>query len=668
MNYLRNLVPHMATNQAPSRPHPISRHSECSDDGHLLPSPRLDDDTELPPFVPTSDDRTSLSQVESNEPDLNLDQLPRLYRPYSDMSSLSSTFYNPLERGSRSDPATPAPASTTRYQSPCRRNSTPASRRLKPKVTFHPNSPLSARQSEYESFLDDRADEDDGNMEPYEDVAPDNLSNYEGSGMTMASIIAADSRRPSGTSAVINQWLDTAEGFRSPCAEHINQLPTRVQTLPPDADPMSGVEMLGIGRSPFDDPVEPESLDDFEGFEGTHRPTSLERAETEPSLSVPHEIRLRRASKQKQLDMRRKSMPHLADTSSSVVRPGDSSTIPPFPLSLKSSVAEPVLTHAWTSNFAPEDTTDEQSAIIRPPGSTLQVVQSRDSVYEVIWEDSKPRSTKQNVMETRPNAITDHIATSLPNESIPIDTTMAAWYWKGSSDNSTSALHTVKMPTNPHSSRPIPIVSHAEDDPQSLDTSIEVDSLLGPHMPARPHIVEMRRASSTDSRPDPRTSPSMSSVIDASNRPPSPIAYVAPSAISARQRRELLGNRKFSNNSSPEDHFTGHRDSLVLAHKRIFHDHEKHLNAAHGDEAPDLRIDQLRRETWHIKIPESPALTDSSESFGSNEEVVDHFRKVDVPVSILVHGLQQGERPRAVKSASVRHIKLMVEDDAGLGE
>jgi len=215
-------------------------------------------------------------------------------------------------------------------------------------------------------------------------------------------------------------------------------------------------------------------------------------------------------------------MPHLADTSSSVVRPGDSSTIPPFPLSLKSSVAEPVLTHAWTSNFAPEDTTDEQSAIIRPPGSTLQVVQSRDSVYEVIWEDSKPRSTKQNVMETRPNAITDHIATSLPNESIPIDTTMAAWYWKGSSDNSTSALHTVKMPTNPHSSRPIPIVSHAEDDPQSLDTSIEVDSLLGPHMPARPHIVEMRRASSTDSRPDPRTSPSMSSVIDASNRPPSP--------------------------------------------------------------------------------------------------------------------------------------------------
>ena len=658
----------MATTQASSRPQPISRHSECSDDGHLLPSPRPDDDTELPPFVPTSDDRTSLSQVESNEPDLNLDQLPRLYRPYSDMSSPSSTFYGPLERGSRSDPATPAPASTTRDQSPRRRNSTPASRRLKPKVTFHPNSPLSARQSEYESFLDDRANEDDGNVEPYEDMAPDNLSNYEGSGMTMVSTMAANSRRPSGTSAVINQWLDTAEGFRSPCAEHINQLPNRVQTLPPDADPMPGSDTLGIGRSPFDDPIEPESLDDFEGFEGTHRPAPLERAETEPSLSVPHEIRLRRASKQKQLDMRRKSMPHLADTSSSIVVSGGNSASPPYPLSLKSSVAEPVLTHAWTNRSSPLDVLDEQSTIARSPGSTLQVVQSRDSVYEVIWEDSNARSTTHKVtsgMASKHN--TDHITVPTPNtdEPAPDDTTIAAWHWKGSSDNFAPALHTIETLPSQKLTQPITIVRNVHGEHRLSNAQDDDDAALPAHPNTRPHVSDIRRQSSTDSR---RTTPSMSSVIDAGNRSPGLTEYVAPSAISARQRRELLGNRKFSNNAAEEEHFSGHRDSLVLAHNRIFHDHEKHPNTAHGEEAPDPRIGQLKRETWHVRRPESPSQTDSSESFGSNEEGVDHFRRVNVPVSILVHGLQQGERPRAVKSASGRHIKLMVEDDAGLGE
>jgi hypothetical protein len=513
--------------------------------------------------------------------------------------------------------------------------------------------------------MDDRATEEDGNVEFYEDVAPDSFSNCESSSITMASTMAAGSRRPSGTSAVINQWLDMAEGFRSPCAEHINQLPTRVQTLPPDADPMPGVI---TGGNPFDDPIEPESLDDFEGFEGTHRPVPLERAGTEPNLSVPHEIRLRRASKQKQLDLRRRSMPHLATTSSAVVPPGDSSLSPPFPLSLKSSVAEPVLTHAWTNLLASNDNIDEQGEIVRPLGSTLQVVQSRDSVYEVIWEDSKVRSTTLNP-QTPSKAITDHTAARALDETAPADTTMAAWYWKGSSDDTVPSVHTVVTPTSYKPSRPIPIGNIVKRDRQSFDTSREMDMPPTTHLNARPHVEEMRRASSTDSRPHNHTTPSMSSVIDAGNRSPSLTEYVAPSAISARQRRELLGNRKFSNNSSPEqEHFTGHRDSLVLAHNRIFHEHEKHGFTAHGEEAPDPRIGQIKRETWHVKRPESPAQTDSSSSFGSNEEVVDPFHKMPVPTSILVHGLQQGERPHAVKSASGKHIKLVVEDDAALGE
>jgi len=666
----------MATSLPSSRPQPISRHSECSDDGHLLPSPRQDDDTELPPFIPSSDDHTSLSQVESSKPDLNLDQLPRLYRPSSDMSSPSSNFYDPLDRGSRSDPATPAPASTRRYQSPRRRNSTPANRRMKPTVTFHPNSPLSVPQSEYDAFIDDGDNQEIGNEIMVEDIAPDGLSNGEESRATMADTIAAASRRPSATSAVINQWLDTAEGFRSPCAEHINQLPTRIQTLPPDADPMPGFETIATGGSPFDDPIEPETLDDFEGFEGTHRPAPLERAETEPSLSVPHEIRLRRASKQKQMDLRRRSMPHLADTSSSAVPLGDHPS-PPYPLALKSSIAEPVLTHAWTNRFAPEDTIEEQSALTKVPGSTLQVVQSRDSVYEVIWEDSKVRTTIQNLaLRTSPKHLTDHtMASARPSdEPSPIDdTTMAAWYWKGSSHDSTPLLHTVNMPSSQRPTQPISITGrtvHGEH--RSTDTRDDGGAALTAHTNARPHVEEMRRQSSTESRPYNRTTPSLNSVIDAGSRSPGLTEYVAPSAISARQRRELLGNRKYSNNnnSPEEEHFTGHRDSLVLAHNRIFHNHEKHGNTAHGEEAPDPRIGQLKRETWHVKRPESPAQTDSSSSFGSNEEVVDHFHKMPVPVSILVHGLehQPGERPHAVKSASGKHIKLVVEDDGVGGE
>lgn len=677
MNYLRNLVPHMATSQPSSRPQPISRHSECSDDGHLLPLPRQDDDTELPPFVPSSDDRTSLSQVESSKPNLNLDRLPRprLYRPSSDKSSPSSAFYDPLERGSRSDPATPAPTSSRRNQSLRRRNSTPASKRIKPTVTFHPNSPLSTPQSEYATFVNDEDNEEIANETMEEDIAPDSLSNCEGSRVTMADRIAADSRRPSSTSAVINQWLDSAEGSRSPCAEHIDQLPTRVQTLPPDADPMPGCGTVANVSDPFGVPLEPMSLDDFEGAQGTHRPAPLERAETEPSLSVPHEIRLRRASRQKQLDLRRRSMPHLADRSSSVVPPGDHSS-PPYSVSLKSTIAEPVLTHAWTNRTAPQDMIEERSAITttRASGSTLQVVQSRDSVYEVIWEDSKVCSTTPNhAVKTPARTFADYNATRLPDEPILGDTTMAAWYWKGSTHDSAPSLHTVNMPPSQKITQPITIAGRTMQGKHWYFNGGQDDGEVALTAPisARPHVTEMRRQSSTESRPHTRTIPSMSSVIDAGNRSAGLTEYVAPSAISARQRRELLGNRKYSNNnnSPEEEHFTGHRDSLVLAHNRIFHDHEKHGFIAHGEEAPDPRIGQLKRETWHVKRPKSPSQPDSSSSFGSNEEVVDHSHKVPVPVSILVqHGLQQRERPQAVKSASGKHIKLAVEDDVMDGD
>ena len=56
-----------------------------------------------------------------------------------------------------------------------------------------------------------------------------------------------------------------------------------------------------------------------------------------------------------------------------------------------------------------------------------------------------------------------------------------------------------------------------------------------------------------------------------SSRTPSPgvIPATLPPSASAKTRRQLLGNRKASEYPQEADHFSSHRDSLILAHKKM---------------------------------------------------------------------------------------------------
>ena len=56
-----------------------------------------------------------------------------------------------------------------------------------------------------------------------------------------------------------------------------------------------------------------------------------------------------------------------------------------------------------------------------------------------------------------------------------------------------------------------------------------------------------------------------------------------------QQRRNLLGNHKFSNIPLEEEHFQRHRDSLVLAHKRIFHENTEQPHSGGGDPRMELK-------------------------------------------------------------------------------
>lgn len=623
-----------------------------SEDSALLTPPLRDDisHTEPIPFIPDKNDITSLNQLEPGmrRLDFDLNPKPRVYHSYTSASSLEA-----LEDKSRSVPITPTFKS--RAQSPRRRNSVPA-RRSYQSINTLVNSPETQALSEASVNYDER------------EIAPDEavLINAR-----KGSKVVTRSRRATTSSDAIQEWLSDTEQLRDPSLELIDQCAhDNPLNLSQDVECMPG----------FGYPNEPESemLDDFEGFAGTKQ---LESVRSVPSLLIPLEIRLRKLSKE--LQLRRRSLPFLRQLTLPVPLADPSAEVLgrislPDLLSQKSA-AGPAITHAWTNRYLPENT-------IRRISSTLQIVQSRDSIYEVIWEDSLAAESAASVTHSRRISATDldHEISTHPFENTGagvgrVNTTMAAFHWSAN-----TAQHSSSAPSSRYlHGRSVSQLALLRDDTgesyesyeQSIQPTQSVDSSEIPaeSVPSDTGII----AGSDDASPyvtpaDAETSPQpgvaahrhfIQKVVEARNRAPSPIAHIGPSAISGKQRRELLGNRKVSDFSNDHDPFAGHRDSLVLAHKRIFHDQiEKMEKALHSDEAPDPRVDHLRSETWHIRRASigssslSLSLTSGGAGGDSAEQVHSSDKGKGKAKGISVHEEGNGKRQHDEKHINVRDV------------
>lgn len=476
------------------------------------------------------------------------------------------------------------------------------------------------------------------------------------------------------------------------------------------------------------------SANAFPGFEGVH---TLTRAHTHSGILVPTKIQLRRASsKDANIDGRRQS-------DASTIRPArpkrptaagqaTNAGLAP-PTRHKSALAGTALTHTYVHLFLPSDPQDERRASLqngrRKVSATLQVVRSRDSVYETIWEDedlivrehdflrststSTSSSSGQENVVPKTHSPSHHSKDTLDKSNF--SSKMTKWSWEGELEPHIGSAPSTWRPTiyaTPRTGSPPPeAIVPAPESPSAKATPPPV--LFSPII-EEPYLEEVEAnfvpASSPETTPLDLPSPNIPEPMprrSSSPRPP-PSPFLGGSALSPKRRRELLGKRKASNQAPAEEHFTTHRDSLVLAHKRIFqedidaaashvgdalsHGHEPQpskpespkLEPDEGSPPREMRISQLKHETWHRPVPRaspprSPMSSDKdayfSEPPGSPFHILrrDSTSSAEEPVASSSKPSKFVEkpptkpksilRPGSRSSPSTQKVQLATDDD-----
>lgn len=336
------------------------------------------------------------------------------------------------------------------------------------------------------------------------------------------------------------------------------------------------------------------AFEDFEGFHADDGPPGL-----------PHQIRVRKPSA---LNVQNKLAEGI------FVGPHSSQS---RRVKTKAAPAEAATTRTAVHILMPDEqaSSTESNANRRKLSATLQVVRSRDSVYEVIWEDSL---TLQPVEDAEPDLTVAAQAESLLGVK-QVNTKLAAWSWgfdptqiyvyEGSPDQPTTVsansgkaqhAHNTDSSSSTKPSWQPTFDSGSSDEPSPL---LEADTMTQRRRSSAPAVIVEPTANVIESIPH----------------------EVAPSPpnVTASKRRKLLGNRKDSNAPNEDEHFKDHRDSLMLAHERIFHDDSfvgtANSRADKGKKvrvAPETRVESLKRSTWTKPLPKAdvPAVNDHADA------------------------------------------------------
>ena len=245
----------------------------------------------------------------------------------------------------------------------------------------------------------------------------------------------------------------------------------------------------------------------------------------------------------------------------------------------KGGLAAAVLTRTYVHTFHPESCEDGEirryagvhPQIAEATNATVQVVRARHSVYEAIWLDYyRPIKTHHTAFMSRETTSTSHKVNPVlrrvsGNEEI--ETVMASWSWEGLSEK---GLEADRDNWNGHLTpkaggelelqlTPLDDIYHKHDKGVSFSNvpapGTSQDELAS--IPLEQEMVPSRRGSESG--------------------PSAPTQVLNPSAghgkaVTSKMRRQLQEKRKPSDLPPETDHFTCHKDSLVLAHKRLLHD------------------------------------------------------------------------------------------------
>lgn len=351
----------------------------------------------------------------------------------------------------------------------------------------------------------------------------------------------------------------------------------------------------------------------------------LDRADIDPGSQVSLE-----PDKTYHITSRRKSLPNSlkGHESTEAKLPGIRKSRTHRLLSVpKSLVTGAAITHTYVHNFLTGEDEDDEPSVpassYRRLSATKQIVQSKDSTYEVIWEDIVGPSTVAVQAATvlsntsslspdasRPGTPAPGSADAMVSDLDRVDVKLTAWSWTSEkgvlhshpdprlispvyTDSNLSSYMVGTRQDDTHTATPCVPTAIVEEDADA--------TAAGPWIKATPAAVE--EAAGLDSRSgDPDVSQAYAAML--TSEPEMEIHESHPErrprsmSNTSQKRRELLGNRKDSN-LPPDDKFASHRDSLLLAHMRISHDspgNKPQDDFVRGHLNPHLG--QLKQSTW----------------------------------------------------------------------
>ncbi|KAI9652546.1 MAG: hypothetical protein M1831_006737 [Alyxoria varia] len=257
----------------------------------------------------------------------------------------------------------------------------------------------------------------------------------------------------------------------------------------------------------------------------------------------PRQVRVRKSSAPSAYQQSRSALSLLdrRNTSSGMCkRHASDSALHTSLMSKKSCPAEAATTRIATHIFSPDDPYDEDEesmSLMRSPrrrhSATLQVVRSRRSVYEVIWEDTLVRGSTPGSEYSGSLALSGPTAEGAESALAHIDTKLAGWSWEEGSE-----LEKFEPETETTAS-PMPILVPSN--------TLESQSSLAEKSEGYQRDVRLGQ---------PKSKPAQ--------------AMQTPSDDSPLPR--AAGKRKLGNVEDDDTFYIKPRKSLTLAHDRIAHE------------------------------------------------------------------------------------------------
>lgn len=369
--------------------------------------------------------------------------------------------------------------------------------------------------------------------------------------------------------------------------------------------------------------------------------------------------------------------------------------------SRKGSTAGTAVTHTYVHIFFPDDTKERRDFVFagdsRKHSVTLQVVRSRDSVYEVIWEDEDLFTTSQ----ARRFSASTYTSIAGPQNAIRSpslqwqgiepsrSTRLSKWSWEGvlepygANPSRRPTVYTTPPESAEQSRRSSQLATAWESTPPLVETQqVNVPFAEEPEPPQvfidapqiQPDVTDpVGRDYAYEQRPP---SPEPLHRSPSLDRPP-PSPYLGGSNLTPQERRSLLGKRKTSNLPPEEEHFTTHRDSLVLAHRRIFaedleaatehvgkalaHGHRRGVSGDTSVGEDDATFEQLEDSTGRGAVSAAPD-PHASIATAKTKSIL-HDSAVAMPnPDPAPRGESRGVR--LLRTHSGKHITLVIDGEA----